>query len=253
MSDTDPTLQSVGWLVVTAKNDLGYGYLDSSGAHGLDIPRTALQYAPADAPPPAWSGNQWQSGDTTAYPFGTFLPGNPLMGGRVAGLAQVAQVSDMSSNAVMLDKQYIFTSGNLDSGWPNPGLGIELLWTVTGVLGGSTLLPGFGFFNLIKAPNVWTYISPSSFDGWWGVELRHSWFEAYVQLSVEYVPAGQLMVATPTPLVARLNYTIAGGWVTNGVGVPEPAAAVDRGEPVLELFGDDYVVRDDVEPAPAPG
>jgi len=171
---TDPTFETQGPMRVFFTNNT-----DNGGTNGfpLDVnspsysffgpymqsQQAALTYGPPGTPPPPWTrGTDWDviaSKSVAPVNFPVVAGGQY---GYSAGNAEVLRISDRSPSKVALGGQYTF---DLPFGIIATHLSIHLI--VTGVAGGSTVLPGFGLWNLGSNPHAWTYLTPTAFDGTW--------------------------------------------------------------------------------------
>jgi hypothetical protein len=219
MPATDPTVQTKGTLIVGLKTDLNvtqhtFGQPD---LFGCPVAFAGITYGPPNAPPPAWtSGKQYNSGKGTAYGAMGPLPSSATIVFQ-AGVCQVLGITDMSTNAVVSGKTYALT---ISVGWQN---WIQLYVRVTGGPNGSTVLPGFGLWNLVTSPNAWTYVTaPEPFTGEWMIGLHSPVSFAVVWLSAEYAPPKDYGKGH---LESRLLFTCAGSmtrnWLT-AAGEPAP-------------------------------
>jgi hypothetical protein len=111
-------------------------------------------------------------------------------------------VSDRSANRVALGAQYVF-----DQPFGLGGTWLSMHFTISGIAGGSTVLPGFGLWNLGSNPGAWTYLTPDSFDGVWSIQLRSDDFYDYATLSVTYVNYSTLNIGGA---MSRLFYSVSG-------------------------------------------
>jgi len=211
---TDPTFETQGPMRVFFTNNT-----DNGGTNGfpLDVnspsysffgpymqsQQAALTYGPPGTPPPPWTrGTDWDviaSKSVAPVNFPVVAGGQY---GYSAGNAEVLRISDRSPSKVALGGQYTF---DLPFGIIATHLSIHLI--VTGVAGGSTVLPGFGLWNLGSNPHAWTYLTPTAFDGTWSIELRSDDFLGYATLSLTYVRYSGTSRFGP---MSRLVYSVSG-------------------------------------------
>jgi hypothetical protein len=219
MPATDPTVQTKGKLLVGLKTDINVTFytVGQSDWFGLPVAFAGIVYGPPNAPPPAWtSGRQYFSGKGTSY--GAMGPTPPSSNYVFqAGVCQVLGIPDMSTNAVVPGKTYASAISVGRQNW------IQLYVRVTGGPNGSTVLPGFGLWNLITSPNAWTYVTaPEPFTGEWMIGLHSPVSFAVVWLSVEYAPPKDYGKGH---LESRLLFTCAGstvGSMVKAAGEPAP-------------------------------
>ncbi|AWO91722.1 MULTISPECIES: hypothetical protein [Bradyrhizobium] len=215
---SDPTLQTKGRLTVGLNLDNNASYISSGAVNGLKVTAGALAYGPPNAPPPPWKpGKQYWSGNGTAFGAQGMVPttyGYTYQ----AGIYQPLYISDMSSNAVMTGKTYVFTF-SLGTEW------IQLYLRVTGGPDGATVLPGFGLWSLGSNPHAWTYVTPEAFTGEWMIGLLSPACFNIVWLSVEYAPPKDYGGGLPE---ARLCFKVSGLSPTNAFAY---STDVDLGGP----------------------
>jgi|SRR5665213_1896163 len=212
MPSTDPTLQTEGCLFVGLNPAMNATSFEQHGGGinltGLPVAFAGIDYLPLSAPPPPWvkdkigKRGQYRAGDGDAFGARGMVP---YSGGlRQSGTCGVLAVWDMSPHAVLPTKAYALKVAVSPQGenW------IQLYVKITGGPNGSTVLPGFGLWNLGSNPNAWTYVTPPEpFTGEWMIGL-HTWASfPVVWLSVEYAPP---KVYRPGLLESRLVFTIAG-------------------------------------------
>jgi hypothetical protein len=196
----DPTFETKGPMRIILSNQtdrggtLGFPLLMGNPLpnypfSGLapNVSQATLTYGPSGNPPPPWVlGKDWK-----LFASGLAVP--PLQfpvvynqyGGNPAwpiGNAEVLLVADRSAAKVALNGQYIF-----DLPFTTGGSLLSIHFTLNGLAGGSTVLPGFGLFNLGSNPGAWTYVTPIAFDGIWSIQLRSDDFFNYATLSLCYV------------------------------------------------------------------
>lgn len=223
----DPTFQTEGVLEIGLKTIWNISnYMPGSGSiAGLPISFNMLTYGPVDQPPPPWvegSSGQYQAMQNgTAYGFGAMLPNpspqQPTWIGQ-AGVAETVYVGDMSSASVQTGKTYAFTV-NVGGYW------IQLYCMITGVPDGSTLIPGFGLWNLGTNPHAWTYVKPGDFSsGEWQISLLSPTSFSPVQLAVEYAPPKNYGQGVE----ARLIFTCSGDGVTSSPWYPGSVASLSQ-------------------------
>ncbi len=216
LASTDPTFETKGPMGIFLCNRT-----DNGGANAITTVPTNLSgmwTMPQQAsltfigqPPPAWvQGTDWK---IPTVPAGNFYAlaqdqfpsptSNTSSLWRQGGSTCVMSITDRSSNKVVQGAQYIFDQPCQ----VGSGTQISLHFIISGVTGGSTVLPGFGVWNLKSRPGAWTFLSPTSFDGVWSVQLRSDDFLDYATLSVTYVPFNTL---TSGPAMSRLFYSVSG-------------------------------------------
>jgi hypothetical protein len=205
MNSNDPTLQTSGSLLVSVRNETNFTYKDDGPSgkwRGMQVTPNPPDYLPPNSPPPAWvAGKDYFPYPGMAYHFGAILP--TQYGQYAQGAWQALKVADMSAQAVKTGKGYFFTV-DTPIGWG--GRTVRVIWTITGVAGGSTLVAGFGLFNLLNNPNTWTYVTPPSFTGEFSIELNNPSFIDAVTLSVQYMPLRDFV----TFKASCLNFRISG-------------------------------------------
>jgi len=222
----DPTLETQGPMRIILSNQTDIGgtsafplQIGNPPPHSFigfapDVSKATLTYGPFGNPPPPWVlGKDWQ-----LIPPGSGLP--PLQfpavngsSGCTIGNAEVLLVADRSAGKVALNAQYIF-----DLPFFINGTFLSIHFTLNGVASGSTVLPGFGFFNLVTNPDAWTYITPTAFDGIWSIQLRSDDFFNYATLSLCYVRFSGTNRFGPT---SRLVYSVSGiGICPNALSIP---------------------------------
>lgn len=229
-SSQDPTFETQGPMRVFLSNQTDLGGTNAFPFLMLNPPNTpffgfgtggnylpSLTYGPAGNPPPPWNqGSDWQvlasglaipplqmpivyqNGSTTqAYPVGN---------------AEAVYIADRSNNLVVTNGQYI-----LDFPFVVGGTWLSIHFVITGVAGGSTVLPGFGLYNLGSNPGAWTYLAPTSFDGLWSIQLRSDDFFNYLTLSLSYVRYSD---TNPLGPMSRLVYAASGLGAFNSLLTP---------------------------------
>lgn len=205
----DPTMQTSGGMVVAVKNLTNLTYVNRGNPpSGLPVNPNPPTYTPLNQPPPPWTqGKQYHASNRTAYTYGALLQDTYGNAG-AAGLVDPVWITDMSSQTVLTNKQYRFTVDTPISSAPS----VRLFWEISGVSGGSTVMPGFGLYNLLTAPDTWTYVRPPEFTGNWSIELANPAYAEPVTLSVSYIAVS--WVADFIGNMSRLAFTIAGGTLT---------------------------------------
>lgn len=210
LASKDPTFEAKGLMGIFLCNRTDLGAATSITApptsqDGLytDPQQATLTYGAGQPPPPWVQGTDWRVLPGSAE----ILPDQfPLSNGRgfwaPAGSACVMSVSDRSPNRVALGAQYVF-----DQPIVVASTVISIHFTISGVAGGSTVLPGFGLWNLGSSPGAWTYVTPASFDGVWSIQLRSDDFFDYATLSVTYVHYSTL---NNGGAMSRLFYSVSG-------------------------------------------
>ncbi len=219
-SSQDPTFETQGPMRVFLSNQTDLGgttgfplQLETPGTrpfYGLSTNSTyvpTLTYGPAGNLPPPWN----QGTDWITLPSGLAVP--PLQMPVIfstayniaypIGNAETFLIADRSNNKVALNGQYIFDFPFLAGG----GTWLSIHFVITGVAGGSTVLPGFGLYNLGSNPGAWTYIAPTEFDGSWSIQLRSDDFFNYLTLSLSYVRFSDTNQFGP---MSRLVYAASG-------------------------------------------
>jgi hypothetical protein len=202
-TSTDITFQASGILKASLTNNV---VLVGEGPNGLALAVNPPVYGPAAAPPAAWVSDTDYfpiNGNCPLFnPFGAFVP---------------LTIGDMSSNKVSLGKTYAFSVGMSSGNF----ISVQLYFMITGVPGGSTVLPGFGLANLPGNPGGWTYITPQTgFTGDFQIGVRNPYVQTVMHLSVEYAAAKVYMSSAPSE--ARLNFTISGAADTTSFFLPSP-------------------------------
>jgi hypothetical protein len=227
-------MQSTGSLLVSVRNDTNVTLLRAGNPSpiGISLTPNVPTYGPKEQPPPPWSdGKEYQAfKNAMALTFGIVWSAPAPVWGR--GAQRVVRVNDMSAKSVLANKTYEFTVDTPIG--PNPS--VRVFWAITGVAGGSTLVPGFGLFNLATSPGLWTYVTPPSFTGRWAIELLNQFFAEPVTLGVVYVPPRHVEFEGDD--VARLTFSIAGARY-NDYWHLEESETHGRGskrEPVQELL-----------------
>ena len=226
LASSDPTFETQGPMGVFLSNQTDFGgenaiLTPSTYSTGIyPIPsQVSLGYGPSGNPPPPWTaGTDWKviSADSTVGL--TLLPNTfpvnfpNLAWWYASGSSCVMSVTDRSDNKVALGGQYVFDLPFM----AGPGTTLSMHYTVSGVSGGSTVLPGFGLWNLNSNPGAWTYVAPTSFDGVWSLQLRSDDFLNYATLSVAYVNYSPMNMG---PTMSRLFYSVSGN---NSVTFPFP-------------------------------
>lgn len=212
LASKDPTFETQGPMGIFLSNQTDYGYTNSITAPalvgGISVGGTppTLTYGGGGQPPPPWTeGTDWKvpPGSYSMLPAQFVTPPSPgstYWG--TAGSTCVMSVTDRSSDKVALGAQYVF-----DQPFVVIGTRLGIHYTVSGVAGGSTVLPGFGLWNLGSNPGAWTYLTPSTFDGTWSIQLRSDDFLNYATLSVTYVRYSTMASA---PAMSRLFYSVSG-------------------------------------------
>jgi hypothetical protein len=228
MAATDPTVQTQGRLMVGLKADMNVTRYnsDGSGLIGLPITFAGLVYGPQNAPPPAWSNgppkpNQYRAGNgAVCGAMGMVLSPGPAFISQT-GACWVLSVWDMSAQTVLPNKTYAFAISVGSENW------IQLYVRITGGPNGSTVLPGFGLWNLGTNRNAWTYVTPQEpFTGEWMIGLHSPASFAVVWLSVEYAPPKDYRVG----IESRLLFTIAGLTLTRYIVPPGESQTEDLAE-----------------------
>jgi hypothetical protein len=193
-----------GKLNVMLRLDWNAGVTDENGVlqDGMHLNFDKIVYGPATAPGSAWTaGTQYW-----AVPGG-ILAGFGMSVGRgggyrsQAGYAGAFRINDTSPATVVPGKSYA-VSANVGSSW------IQLYALISGASTGSTVLPGFGLWNLESHPNEWIYVTPMEFDGFWEITLHSPISDAPVLLSIEYAPVKNYGSGA---IESRLVFTCRGG------------------------------------------
>jgi hypothetical protein len=230
---TDPTRQKSGKLKVMLRLDWNVGSTNLKGAllGGMPLAFDEIVYGPAKEPGSGWTaGTQYWSPAKGGKVAGFGLPlSDPDYYGNAfaqAGYANAFMVYDMSTATVAPDKTYAVTVGVVSSG-------ILLYFLVAGALAGSSILPGFGLWNLDTKPKAWTYLTPIEFDGLWEITLLSPSSDVPMLLSIEYAPPRDYL--GQNQLESRLVFTFRGGTVFGqnyGSSVDPLPHAPDDDEPV---------------------
>lgn len=203
---SDLTLQANGQLNVLLKLDWNASGIYNLGQlTGMRVAFDSIKYGPPNEPPPTWTPKkQYSAINSPNIPgFGAMIPRQGYS--QQAGYAGVVMIPDMSINTVVSGKTYAFTV-NVMYNW------IQLYFLITGTPTGSTLLPGFGLWNLNTNPNAWSYIHPEQFTGEWEIELLSPQSAAPVWLSIEYAAAKDYGQGS----IAKLIFSCTGGTMTDG-------------------------------------
>lgn len=195
LASQDPTFETQGPMNVFLNNQTDMRF-------SLDPSQATLKNDTSPTPPPAWVlGRDWQV--LSAYlsqPPWPYPQAQPLTG--VTGCANVIAIANRGTSSVKAGGVYI-----CDQPLYIPNTSISMHFTISGVAGGSTVLPGFGLFNLVSNPGAWTYVTPTDFDGSWSIQLRSPDYFNLATLSVSYVPYGwQSWIGASS----RLFYSVAG-------------------------------------------
>jgi hypothetical protein len=238
----DYTFQANGPMAVFFRNDADQraGVYNGTrwGGTGIDPTKVRLQYLPIVQPPPPWVQNtDWSIAGAPAQPF----PYQAMPSRMGQGSVQPLYINERGPAKVVSGASYLFDQPIT----PGSYTLISLHFKIVGVPGGSTVVPGFGLFNLISNPNAWSYIypMPGTFDGDWSIQLRSVDFYDLMTLRASYVRSAFLMgVGLP---VSRLCYQISGSSMValpipnNGNASqqkPDEDAAHEPG--ALEVIGD---------------
>jgi hypothetical protein len=214
---TDPTLQTSGGLVLTCKNltnELG----------GVQLMPHAPEYGPPSAPPPEWAaGTQYVATSSTTAEFGSVV--SPAgYSSYLEGLGVPLQIVDMSTQQVVPGKFYYLKVDCF--GAKGNAVYLRLYAAISGSAAGSTVLPGFGLYNLSSAPGAWAYITPAVFDGYeFSISVNNPYFAEPLDLTVRYQP---LRFLNWFSNASRLSYSVSGGtWSSYpNAGTPEHEPAV---------------------------
>jgi hypothetical protein len=235
LSSKDPTFEAKGPMGIFLCNQTDFGGANAiltppTDVYGMYIVPTqaSLTYGPAGQLPPPWvQGTDWKV--PSVPPVYYRLPPFQLATANTYwwspfGSTCVMSVSNRSSNKVALGAQYVFDQPlTLGSGTL-----ISIHFKILGVAGGSTVLPGFGLWNLVSSPGAWRYFDPVSFDGVYSLQLRTDDFLDYATLSVTYVRYSPLSAG---PTMSRLFYSVSGH---SRVTFPFPLTASHKIEEVSD-------------------
>lgn len=217
---TDPTLQASGSLTAVFKNLTNSVILPASGnamPPGAKVTAAPPTYGPPAAPPPAWpqGSGQWTGYSGQVPPFLSQVPSSQSPASpNVIGTSMVAVVKDMSTAMVQPGKFYYFANdvqvGAAAAGW----MVLRLYWQLSGTSSGTTVLPGFGLYNLGTAPAAWTYVTPTGgFDGnSFTIYVNTPVFLDQLRLTVAYAPPRWKSSLSST--TSTLAYTVAAGAYT---------------------------------------
>ena len=248
---TDVTFQTEGGMVALVKNETNWGesgVVFGTGRGGntdrwLIAEDTALTYLPEDKPPKAWVGDgQDYLAPTPALVSRLVVNRSPLIlvpgdfpTSVYRGPQWLVAVNDRSKARVEEDKSYIFTTAIVGA----VSLGVQLRFTITGVPGGSVVEPAVGLFNTKQNPGAWYYHRPAGgFPGDWSFRLQNPYFDTYLSIQVEYVPAAPgplrtLFSEEATPY-SRLVFTLAGEFGQFGY---QNAEDLPPGTELVQKFG----------------
>lgn len=194
-ASADPTLLTKGMFSVGLKLDYNATAMNGSNRTGMSITAEPIAYGPPTEPPPPWTnGQQYYSGNGTAY------GAMGVVATYQSGIYYAFWINDMSSNMVVTGKTYALPF-SLGSKW------IQLYVRVTGGPNGSTVLPGFGLWSLGTNPHAWTYVTPEAFTGEWVIGLLSPRSFNVMWLSAEYAPPKDYGGTSPE---ARLTFTVSG-------------------------------------------
>jgi hypothetical protein len=224
---SDPTVQTTGGLAVSLKNLTNCsGQWASGQAIGITLAPPVVTYGPPAQPPPAWtSGTQY-----TPYPGIAPMFGSPqtFAGNTFAnGLYQTLWIPDLSSQAVVPGKLYYFAIGC------SAQTNAQLYLVLSGGTDGTTVLPGFGLYNLITAPRRWTYLTPQAFTGEYSLDVNNPAYAETLTLSVRYQPPRWV---NNFQMASRLAYSISGGtYGSSNTGAEEATSDDELAHDELEL------------------
>lgn len=211
LASKDPTFEAKGPMGIFLCNRTDYGGGSAPGSASpsfwgiFTAPQQAsLTFGPGQPPPPWVQGTDWNVPPGSVYsPAQDQFPVSPISTDwGLGGSACVMSVSDRSNEKAVPGKQYVF-----DQPFGLGGTWLSMHFTISGMAGGSTVLPGFGLWNLGSSPGAWTYLTPTSFDDVWSIQLRSDDFFDYATLSVTYVRYSTLNLA---PAMSRLFYSVSG-------------------------------------------
>jgi len=163
---SDPTFQKSGTMTAYTRQSIPSGLIKYAEVSSF----------PHDAPPPPWTeGNQW----TALYPKGATIPFQYQRYGALPFL----KINDLSNQSIPENKGYAFAA------FAAGGIGNSVgYFELHGVAGGSTVLPGFGLYNLVSNPKAWTYIKPQNFTGIFTLSWLFPYFLVPVTATVQYAP-----------------------------------------------------------------
>jgi hypothetical protein len=214
LASQDPTLETQGPMYVYLNNQTDMVFQ-------LDPTQATLGYGSSPTPPPVWvQGKDWQvlSAALNLPPWQ--YPQSPTFT-VPTGSANVIGIANRGTSSVAARGEYVF-----DQQFFITGTRISMHFTISGVSGGSTVLPGFGLWNLGSNPGAWTYVTPTVFDGSWSIQLRSPDCYNLATLSVSYVPYGWM-----NPLqraTSRLFYSVAGSGSLFASVAPFPSNVEDK-------------------------
>jgi hypothetical protein len=137
-----------------------------------------------------------------------------------AGAYPYLTVKDRSSAHVAEGYAYIFYSDTniaFSSGMPN-----RFCFRLTGVAGGSVVLPGFGLYGIGGKPEEWSYIWPNNFQGGWGIQVLSDAFATPYSMSVQYKPLQDSQFTQPSALIFSWEGATFSEFDESEVGPPEP-------------------------------
>ncbi len=223
----DPTHETQGPMRIILSNQTDLGGTSNfpapmsslaSVSSGLNVytNQASLTYGGSGTPPQPWvKGTDWKvTPNSQLAPVGfPVATDNEPKTVRLAGSAAPLLVASRAAGKVALGGQYVF-----DLPFFVRGTYLSVHFTILGVTGGSTVLPGFGLFNLGSNPRAWTYVTPTAFDGIWSLLLRSDDFLDYARLAVTYVPYGGTNQFGPT---SRLVYSVSGLTTCYGGGIAQ--------------------------------
>lgn len=185
---TDPTFGNRGGIAA---------FLTSPNARVSSIVTSSatLTYGSTPLPPPPWNrGADWATPTPTVYDV------------KAGAVVQALAIRDRSTNMVVPNANYYFAQPFTISQQTL----LSLYFVLSGVEGGSTIVPGFGLFNLGTNPNAWTYVTPTGplVNFTFSIGLRADDFFSFATLTVQYVPYSYIVPGGYS--VSRLVYTITG-------------------------------------------
>lgn len=206
---TDPTLQATGTLWSLLRLDWNATKIRNGRLLGMHAALDGIDATPPAPDQPWKQGKEYNAltGDSQVYGFGALISqggGDPEQ----AGYAATVQIVDMSPATIIPGTTYAVTFGLMANF-------IQLYFKLTGSTAGTTVLPGFGVWNLPVQPGAWTYLTPTEFTDAWQIEILSENSVAPVLLSVVYAPPTHYRDAIET---SKLVFTVSGGWLTQGWG-----------------------------------
>jgi hypothetical protein len=223
-TSNDPTFESKGDFQAIIFNR-------TNGS--LCIRNSKLTYS--DPPPKPWyQKSDWVFYDNIeAHQFNSPIKGSD----HYVGAYPFLRVKDRSSAHVETGYTYHFYTELEDC--------IRFCFKLTGVEGGSVVLPGFALYNITEKPDTWTYIWPTDFQGKWGIQaLSYNYVNPY-SLSVEYKPLQNSEFTKPSAFIFYFDGALFTALADPGEPTPEGS-----GKPgCVDILSDpdSYVITDSLK------